>query len=499
METAMTLIVYKTPSAGLHVRADGLLLPEDPLTGVVDASASQAPLLSDAFIGGAIHMLADEASLGDVVGDLLHVNEDVRQGIGFALELADTIVLVADAIELGIKIAEWMSDKPEDPLIRTLRRIDAGLSRVEDATLAAWKLTRQNQLDFLQAHSSGALSVAQKFLENPASIANPLVPVSLAIADRDSKLAVDTMMRESFWQRPNNDKLLVGHDDRNSWLKMWPERASPDDQGLVWDYRWALPALCYAIVARIAVIRAVDPQSLKPGKAGCREIKRYARFLGNVHARMQAGIQQFNTVSDWTWTTYTTSGWAPFATVDLHSGLHVVRWGWDPLQWTSENFARHFGSPDYWTSNVIAIPKDINELRANAKTVTQIWWNIVWWRIGLSNLCVFISSLENLCVPSLWSRSIADSWRAIGRYSADPGQQRGLHAAIALSRFDQSGDPSDRAIRTANLYRVLRRAEPEARSILQRAIEDLVSVAEVPQKERVGAVSGPDPTTRPST
>jgi hypothetical protein len=116
--------------------------------------------------------------------------------------------------------------------------------------------------------------------------------------------------------RPGDADLVLGDEDASSreaveglidynskkWTHIpWPELSGEipmprDEVGLVWDYRWALPAVLKAIAARLAVCDAIEPDHRKTGRYST-DIGEYANQLLAIHRKLTEAISPMRFVT----------------------------------------------------------------------------------------------------------------------------------------------------------------------------------------------------------
>lgn len=103
--------IYRIPTTGVFLRSDGMVVPKpQDVTNVSDASPELAQQLTAAYVGKGLQLLnADDLSFGGWANDYYHlgIGSTAQRTLRYIIELTDTIVLVGDAVELGVKIADW--------------------------------------------------------------------------------------------------------------------------------------------------------------------------------------------------------------------------------------------------------------------------------------------------------------------------------------------------------------------------------------------------------
>jgi hypothetical protein len=479
---------YRIPTTGLYLEPDGTLVPK-PKSGatVVDATEALATKLSAAYVGKGLQLMGGSSEAGDGVAIALEELGDAAEGI----------VLVGDVIELGLKIAEFLGAFPhkKDPVIAKLERIDAHLNSIEDLVLASWADSRRQQLAILRAQSATSLQIAMEYLDQnqPQSAvwAN-----KIAQAEFNSLFAVNVFTQSGvdggLWLRPFSLKAnglsqvgLTGTPYYNqSWGHFHPDRQQilTDPGRPVWDYRFALPATVYAMVSRLAVLKAVAPRSLQMGESGCREMRAYVRFLRSVVQRIQNGMwatQELPTdqISQFL---FGWNGWSPVAAAQIDSGYGFARAVY-AYEWTT----LHRADPPMWPAGLSEpfaegrTPAEVRDLtNENVRRTGSHWWSLVWRDIGMMAMCRIISDLDRACAPRVFWRLIGDAQKRLIMASTDVTSAR---VASGLAYLTSAGDAADDSGRTFRLYESLRSGNPAVRQALIRATDELLALT--PQEE----------------
>ncbi len=479
---------YRIPMTGLYLEPDGTLVPK-PKAGaaVVDATEAVAAKLTAAYVGKGLQLMSSTGGGGEGTADAL-------KALG---EMAEGIVLVGDVIELGLKIAEFMGAFPhkKDPVIAKLERIDAHLSSIEDLVLASWADSRRQQLAILRAHSAASLQIAMDYADQnrPQSA---VWASKIGQVEYHSLFAVkaftESGVEGGFWLRPFSLKAnglshvgLSGTPYYNqTWAHFHPDRQQilTDPGKPVWDYRFTLPATVYAIVSRLAVLKAVAPRLLQMGEVGCREMRGYVRFLRAVVQRIQDGMwatqelptdQHSQFLFGW-------NGWSPVAAAQMDSGYGFARavfaYEWKTL---------HPADPAMWPIGLSEpfeegrTPAEVRDLaNENVRKTGSHWWHLVWRDIGMLALCRIISDLDRACTPRVFWRLIGDAQKKLIMASTDVTSAK---VASGLAHLTSAGDAADDSARTFRLYESLRSGNPAVREALIRATDELLSLT--PQEE----------------
>lgn len=480
---------YRIPSTGLYLEADGTLVPT-PKAGaaLIDANEAVAANLTAAYVGKGLQLMSNT---GGKAGD---PTRDALKELG---EWAEKIVLVGDLVELGLKIGEFMGLFPpeKDPVMIKLEAIDSYLNAIDDLVLASWVTSRRDQLELLRAHSSTALRVVQEYLE----LNRPQTAVwanKVAQADYASLFACQAFTQSgldgAFWLRPfslkaiglNQASALGPTTYTSTWANFHPDRVqiTTNPGQPVWDYRFTLPATLYAIVSRIAVLKAVAPRSLQRGQAGCREIRGYVRFLRDVVKRIQDGMWAIQGLPAdpahrflFAW-----NGYAPVAAAQMHSGYNFVR-----VLYAHELEGLRAADPVTWPTGLVE-PLSFGGLtndqrwemgNENVRKIGVHWWGLIWRDIGMLDLCRIIPDIERACTQPVFSRWIGDAQKILTRASADSNGRSQASFASSLAELTSSGDPAADSVRTFRLYQALRSGGADIQGVLTRATEELLSIA----------------------
>jgi hypothetical protein len=482
----MSVPVYAIPETGLFLRADGRLLPKLP-PGQVAAELTEAVAASlvPAATGLEVRTLSDgRPGFGDYFGDAYGFSERQRRFGRSAVEFLEMFVLVGDVVELGHKIALWagLNVEPTNPLIALLEEIDGGFRRLKDTVLAGWHSLRNDNVAFLRSHASVALVSAQEYMEEGRPD-TPLWIHRIGQADTLSRLAVHTFLdggvQGSYWTRPYSAEAIQANPGttHNSWMWALPDRAELLEGDLVWDYRWGLPAAMYAISARVAVLRAVNPSFPLGARSGCREISRYVRFLERALAKMKDGIRLRNWVSPEDEADYEKAlgGRLPVAAADIYSGVNVFARPWRH-EWGIESFAQGL-----WAPGLVTNP-DLPQAKENVRLLADHWWWRVWRTIGAPELMAYIDGLKELCRLSGATGSLRDAQRLDGAPRFEGMARHAALAAGALSTLSEYqglsvGPPTSQdAARTFHVFEALRQGEAQTSQLTRRYVEELAEI-----------------------
>ena len=491
---------YRIPTTGLYLEADGSLVPA-PRAGaaVIDANEAMAADLTAAYVGKGLQLMSN-------TGGKAAAGEPTKDALKTLGEMTEGIVLVGDLVELGLKIADFMGLFPneKDPVMVKLEALHAYLDQIDDLVLASWTSSRRDQITLLQGHSSAALRVIQEYLElnQPQT---PLWTNRIAQADYWSLYACQVYtvsgLDGGFWVRPfslkaiglNPASALGPTTYTSTWGNFHPDRIqiTTNPGQPVWDYRFALPAMLYAVISRIAVLKAVAPRSLQRGEAGCREIRGYVRFLRSVVQRIQDGmwaIQGLPTDPASRFQ-YAWSGYSPVAAAQMHSGYNLVR-----VLYGFESEGLRAADPVTWPAGLVeplGIPNLTNDQRwemgnENVRKIGVHWWGLIWRDIGMLDLCRIIPDIEKACTQPVFSRWIGEAQQILTKASTDGTSRSQASLASGLSELTSAGNPAADSVRTFRLYQALRSENAAVRGVLARATEELLSLA--PERDQPAPV-----------
>ncbi len=467
----MSHVLFRIPDTNLYLRPDGLLSP-DVLPGeeVQTLTEADAPVLEAAYVGRSLQLMSGTEPAWKTEAETLTLG----------LELID--IFTFGFAEWGFKLNKWSQELqfgPEpDPYMRALARLDATLRRIEDASLASWASSRRENLAFLRAHSSTALYTVRAFLASGRPPSDPLWAPKIALAERDSLLAVHTFVGnvdDGVWRRPNSVKALSWMGDPTLWDGGWmshiPDRAEVSFDGTVWDHRWTLPAAVYAISVRIAVLKGFGSTAVTQSHAHCHEIQQYANFLESVFFKMQDGVRALR-LSDMQRHEYRSMGRVPVAAADIQGGHFMSRIMW-AIDWDPARFAPGL----YPSAGMVYQAYHDEHVFANVERLAALWWNLVCVAIGLPEVLALIGSLRNMCTPTWFSRVFVEVQQKLSAADRDETSRRAAAAATGISGLVQGDDAQADAVRTARLYQTLRIGGDRARTITARYVDDLSELA----------------------
>jgi hypothetical protein len=457
---------YRIPTTGLYLETDGTLVPK-PQAGatVVNATEAVTAKLTAAYVGKGLQIMSNtggNAPSGGKTKNPLKALGDATEGI----------VLVGDAVALGLWFAEFMGQMPakKDPVIAELEQLHAELNAIDDLVLGAWTTSRGDQLAILRAHAATPLQIAQEYVaENSPQTAEWASKIGQA--DFASRFAVNVFkesgLDEGFWLRPFSLKAMglsqdaaMGPGSPNpTWAHFHPDRVQiiTNPGKPVWDYRFALPATVYAMVSRLAVIKAIAPRSLQRGKAGCREILGYVRFLPAVVKRIQDGMWEITGLptDEWSRFLFGWRGQAPVAAAQMHSGYGFARviyaYEWEHLR-PSDPALWPPGLVEPFNLEYRTFDEKWQVASENVRKVGAHWWHLIWRDIGMIEMCRIISDLERACTPRVFSHWVSNAQKKLITASTDETSRSAASVASGLAQLTSTGQAADDAVRSRRSY-----------------------------------------------
>jgi len=316
-------------------------------------------------------------------------------------EIADSIAVIGAAWEILVGLTKWLNEEingplpTRNPLMELLNAIHAKLNEIEDFALAAWVTEREENIAFLLAHSTAALMTASTFLQSGASRSDPEWAPKLALALRDSFVAVQTFtggLDSGFWLRPDSVKAISLEGDPTDNLRGWmpyiPDRAERHSFNRVWDYRWGLPVALYTIAARIVILRAAGEKN----EDIIQEIKRYDNFIAMVTKKMESGVRSVGTLSDELLNRMANTIGVPIAVADIYGGYYLGGLSEPGSLKPFEPKAKEIPVPPF----VQIPPLTFDAIRDDQVKFQEHWKNIVKERIGIAELFRVSGGLENI-------------------------------------------------------------------------------------------------------
>lgn len=474
----------------LYLRSDGLFSPTvEPGEEVLELTSEHARLLDVVYHGQALQQMTFLKDSSPGRGDWGEALKEVT------LDIFEWFTLGIDLFEFAEKLNRWITgarDAP-DPILKSLRHLHQTLSQIQDFNLGAWSSSREENLAFLLAHSSTALHTANEFLQSEASRSDPVWAAKIAIAERDSLLAVHTFagdMERGYWLRPESLAAIswAGNaaDAFRGWMPHITDRAEVNFLKQVWDYRWALPVLVYTIVVRLVVLKAFSTGWRAEKRRHCTEIQKHVKVLQSVFAKMWSGIRTLDQLSDLQRRWYQSTGQIPLVAADIYGGYYL-----GGTYFASDFRRSRFGpgvAPPSWNvydePPVQGVPQDLDWVAYNVRMFARHWWNLVYLKIGMDDLLLFISKLQAFCDEPWFAHLYSEVHGKIRGVSINEQARKRAFAAASLSNLAQRNEeePASTAARTHFLYEALETGGERAEAIVADCIRDLsqLTKAEAP-------------------
>lgn len=320
----------------------------------------------------------------------------------FSLETGLEIV---EAFELWMELCHKLNKLitghhgTTDPVLDELKRIHSILNQLQGEELASWATQREESLALLSAHSSVSLQTIHAFAQSGKERTDPHWAPRLAIAERDSLIAIHTLtgnLDSGYWLRPDSIGAISwsGHAAGYSegWMPHLSTRPIRNGLGQVWDYRWALPAATYAITCRLVVLRAAVPNR----EIVRQEISMYAKFMAEVYRRMEDGVKSLDQLSPDQLDRASSLGEVPVVVVDLHGGYYVG--GLFQSSFSTATLERPPYPPELPQLPLprASILPGYENMKANHALLTRHFRNHVAISIGLPGVLEFAGKLEQL-------------------------------------------------------------------------------------------------------
>jgi len=474
----MGSLKFRIPNTSLYLGADGVVSAKvEPDDEVISVTREHSLPFRTAYLGSAIQNIASGLTPTD------SRDHETAAGIdlGDILNFVGVIGLPGQFLDYAKQLNDWITGAEEapDPVMEALNRLHQDLSRIQEFNLAAWVTVRGDNMAFLQAHSSSALQTANAFLQSKASRTDPVWAAKIANADRDSLLAVDTFagnIEQGFWLRPYSIAAISWAGDPTDYYHGWmphiPDRAEVNQFQQVWDYRWALPVLCYAVVVRIAVLKAFDTGTTAERRLFCAEIRRYVKIFQRIFTKIWSGIRTLEHWSDLQRSQYTLTGRIPLVAADIYGGYYL-----GGIYFASglrfSRFPEGMAPP-----KMIENPTRIGEIESDILAFARHWWNVIYLRIGVEDLLLLISELQSLCQGPWFSNFLTELGQEV-RHVEKPGTKTRAAAVLAAHLASASGDGSrsETLALTKSLYEALRGGRKHARAVLTRCVRDLSQLA----------------------
>ncbi|XKJ34521.1 hypothetical protein RIU97_02630 [Streptomyces sp. 147326] len=479
----MCALIYRVSDMQMFLREDGIF-SSGPNDGDEVIDLSEAPdLLGVEYVGSHIRQLAQFRS-----GGLPYYEEPSYKALK---EASDLVTFGSSLFELFTELNNWLSHAPppKDPALVLLAQLNAKMQAIEDFQLASWVTSREQHLATLRAYSHTAIVAAREYAEvwwnwhgDGEPLDEPYWANVIHSALHDSALAVSELMQPASWMRPQSLAAISNKGDPTPYPKGWmtnlPDRAEADGLFRVWDYRWALPALTYAIAARIIALKARYSPGALPGiPAVAAELEGYAQYLGEIWKRMNAGIRRGLSYATWPhrqYSDFVNNGWVPAFVVDLNGGEWVGGvafwpdldnrnlWWWNGQLPPTEYIPSGVGlGTEQWVAKFV--------------TLIQHWgFGHLQEATGMGELMMFIGDIWNLhdgyyrSAPfNTWQRSIDD-------ITSDEDLRKDAITAAFLSDVDPTLRLSEKDSNAFYIYSALRSHRGEAEKSVEQCAEDLI-------------------------
>ena len=320
-------------------------------------------------------------------------------------------------------------------------------------------------------------------MQSSASRNDPVWAAKIAIAERDSLLAVNTFsdLQHGYWLRPESLAAIswAGNptDYYRGWMPHIPDRAEVGQFKQVWDYRWAQPALVYTIVARLVVLKAFATGSKAERKLFCMEIKGYVKVLGAVFSKRWSGIRTLERLSDLQRNQYLTTGRIPMVAADIYGGDYIGGIFF-ASNITPSFFASGIAAPNMDDFRNPTRQFDLVWVENNMRAFARHWWSLLYLRTGLEELLLFISELGVICDEPWFSRTYVDVQRTLSLAKRDDKARKDALVAVALSELVPAGSEMANAARVHVLYEALRTGADHAQVIVAKCVRDLSYLTE---------------------
>ncbi|MFI8966933.1 hypothetical protein ACIGO8_33035 [Streptomyces sp. NPDC053493] len=475
----MCALIYRLLDAEIYLHEDGSFTHTpnegDEVQDLTEAPDSMGPL----YVGNRICRLP-------LFRDGL-INDP---GILALKESCELVTMGADLVSFALALENWLNNTPpsKDPNLVLLEKLHAQMKQVQDFQLASWVTSREETIDDLKADAYTAIQTVHGFfdacnaahtnvtamLENNAFWAN-----KMAIADTDTKKAVTRLMGSSLWMRPNSVAAMSGGGDPmdpvTGWMYHMADRAPETGFHQVWDHRWPLPALLYAMSARICVMRAVNP-SLTSNAGVVTEIKQYIDYLSNIWIQMSDGVRHLK-FEDYTAkqkSALGNSGYIPTFAADINGGEFIGG--------TAYTFNIH--APSMWNWHG---PRPPGDLVASSDFGNFFEWfgvkklliTVGGWAhgqvadaIGLQQLIRYCAQLHALIDPSRrlpfldWQRSVDD-------IMSDDDRRKDALAAARIVELTPEPQGENAPSRSFYIYEALHANHGETAELVGKYADDL--------------------------
>jgi hypothetical protein len=383
--------VYQLPIGGVFMTESGTLqttvLPDQVVVAYDDPTAIFQPEVKLTIAGVELQTYAANDSSPNLA-NVFGLSKDVKDALSFAAQAASVIsttVGVVSAVITALKLMGFLDE--EDPYNALFNRIDQKLQVILKATLAGSTLATMQNVRSLVGHSETAAAIAIEHIKSGYPT-DALAVQSLGTADYWSRYAVTTLSGEAYWMRVYDEEALKDPAASPPW--QWQtgikERA-PINAGLVWDYRFALPAWLKALTARLGVIKAMDPNHNNPRYRN--EILSYAKFTRFIEGRIRAGIAKaVLPIGEEQYPFFAKFNAQPSGAADIYTGLSdYVLWSpWEPSDEIEMLEYQLRGGP----------PNNFQEYKSQHESLNESrFWRVYRW-IGMFAFWQITPDLETL-------------------------------------------------------------------------------------------------------
>ncbi len=371
--------IWEAPVHGVYVDVDGRILLQNR------AGHSPRRLLDDIMkfdsnfalaIGSTpLKTLSDYQDIGTSILNSLPGTQAEKQLLVWG---AEAIGLIAGGVGLVLAALPLLGlVKEPNPWDDLYVRLQQDLRELTRKTLAASWLDSMQEIHQYVGHSVTAAAIAAKKISGK-SVSDQL----LSQADYWSSYAVATLAGDPLWKRVYDTELLAG----GVYLPILDHQPEVVN-GLVFDYRLALPAYLKAAAARLLVIDALEPQHTRWGTYAD-EIKGYVATLKAFELRIRGGLAKplVAPFHQHNWQVTAASSGA----YDLHTGATNI-----------VNFHPSISFTD--PIDLIAIggkyPTTFQEFEAQCNYATELRFWRLYDQLGFFELWRIISDVESLAGP----------------------------------------------------------------------------------------------------
>ncbi|MGW6705222.1 hypothetical protein ACWGDE_10070 [Streptomyces sp. NPDC054956] len=490
----MCASIYRVLDTQMLLREDGTpiweLADNDEIFDLSEAPES----VGAAYMGRRIRQLAQFRS-----ESLPYYEEPSYKALKEAGELVGFGATVLSLVE---DLNKWASNLPPatDPAIRLLNQLNAKLREIHDFQLAAWVTEREQSLADLNAYAQTAIGSARDFAQALLTEVDPLGDPYYAdvihSAEHDSSVVVKQLMQPAFWMRPESTAAISTKGDPvpypTGWMANMPDRAGTDEWNRVWDHRWALPALLYAIAARVIVLKARYAADLSVIPKVRQELEGYIEYLGNVWKRMDSGIRRGLEYADWTHrqrSDFSNKGWVPAFVVDLN-GAEWIGGVADVYSLDEDDFAYWWNGPKPPAGEIANLGGTFEQQAAKFIHQVQAWgYSYVADAIGCHELMMFIGELWNIHDGNYRSLPFSNWQRLISDIISDADRRKDALIASLLSDRNPAPQAGRKESNAFYIYNALRSDRGEASKAIEQCAEDLIRIgrAKPPFRHSEGA------------